>query len=204
MIINSLLQGFIFGVGAAVPIGPINIIIMDRALRNYKSAVAIGAGALSADITYLVFILLGLVTFFNNPFFLEMLGMFGSVFLLYVSYMIFKSRNKELNKSPIKVDHKTLFKSYISGLFLTLLNPYTIAFWISVSSFSTGTSTGEKVDYFIILGMISAILLWITIMPYLVHKSKHKISHKLSYYIAVFSSVVLSGFAISLFINSFL
>ena len=77
MIINSILQGFFLGLGAAVPIGPINIIIMDRALRNYKSAVATGAGALSADIFYLVLILLGLITFFNNPILLEILGIFG-------------------------------------------------------------------------------------------------------------------------------
>ena len=201
MIINSILQGFLFGLGAAVPIGPVNIIIMDRAIRNYKSAVAIGAGALSADILYLVLILLGLMTFFNNLLFLNLLGMFGSIFLLYVAYMIFKGRHKKLDKSPIKVDSKTLVKSYVSGFFLTLLNPYTIAFWISVASFS---NTSDEVDYFVIVGMISAILLWITIMPYFVHRSKHKISNKVSYYIAVFSSIILTGFSVSLFVSTLL
>lgn len=199
MIITSILQGFVFGLGAAVPIGPINILIMDRALRNYKSAVAIGAGALSADIFYLVLILLGLVTFFNNAFFLDILGMFGSVFLFFVAYMIFKGRDKKVDKTTLHIDHKTIVKSYISGFFLTLLNPYTIAFWISVASFTNGS---EEIDYFIIIGMISAILLWITLMPYFVHRSKHKISNKISYYIAVVSSVILAGFAISLFLNT--
>ena len=199
MIINSILQGFVFGLGAAVPIGPINILIMDRAIRNYKSAVAIGAGALSADILYLVFILLGLMTFLNNPFILNLLGIFGSAFLLYVSYMIFKGRNKKLEKSHIQVDNKTLFKSYISGFFLTLLNPYTIAFWISVASF---TNSSNEIDYFVIVGMISAILLWITMMPYLVHRSKHRISDKVSYYIALFSAIILAGFSISLFVST--
>jgi len=198
MIINSILQGFLFGLGAAVPIGPINILIMDRAIRNYKSAVAIGAGALSADILYLVLILLGLMTFLNSPFILNMLGFFGSAFLLYVAYMIFKGRNKKLEKSHLQVDNKTLLKSYISGFFLTLLNPYTIAFWISVASFTNS----DEVDYFIIVGMISAILIWITLMPYLVHRSKHKISNKVSYYIALFSSVILTGFSVSLFVST--
>jgi len=202
MIINSILQGFVFGLGAAVPIGPINILIMDRALQNYKSAVAIGAGALTADITYLVLILLGLVTFFNHPIFLDFLSVFGSGFLLFIAYMIFKGRDKKLNKTTTTVDGKTIFKSYIGGFFLTLLNPYTIAFWLSVATFTSNGST--EVDYFILVGMICAISMWITIMPYLVHKSKHKISNKLSYYIAIFSSIVLAGFAVSLFFNSFL
>ncbi|MGB5867337.1 MAG: LysE family transporter [Arcobacteraceae bacterium] len=202
MIINSILQGFVFGLGAAVPIGPINILIMDRALQNYKSAVAIGAGALTADITYLVLILLGLVTFFNHPIFLNFLSVFGSGFLLFIAYMIFKGRDKKLNKTTTTVDGKTIFKSYIGGFFLTLLNPYTIAFWLSVATFTSNGS--EEVDYFILVGMICAISMWITIMPYLVHRSKHKISQKVSYYIALFSSVVLAGFAVSLFVNSFL
>ena len=108
MIINSILQGFVFGLGAAVPIGPVNILIMDRAIRNYKSAVAIGAGALSADILYLVLILFGLITFFNNPIFLDVLGVFGSVFLLFIAYMIFKGRNKKLEKAPLQINNKTL------------------------------------------------------------------------------------------------
>jgi len=202
MIINSLLQGFFFGLGAAIPIGPINILMMDKALKNYKSAVAIGAGALSADITYLVLILLGLLTFLKNPLLLNILSIFGSGFLLFIAYKIFSSRDKPLDTTPIKVKSKTLLKSYISGYFLTILNPYTIAFWISVASFTSVQN--DKLNYFIIIGMISAILLWITIMPYLVHKSKHKISNKLSYYIALFSSVILAGFAVSLFFNSFI
>ena len=202
MIINSLFQGFIFGLGAAVPIGPINILIMDRALQNYKSAVAIGAGALSADITYLVLILLGLVTFFNHPLVLDFLSIFGSAFLLFIAYMIFKSRNKELNKTNTSIDGKTLLKSYLGGFFLTLLNPYTIAFWLSVATFTSNSN--EEIDYFIIVGMICAILIWITSMPYLVHKSKHKISNKLSHYIAIFSSIVLAGFSLSLFVSSFI
>jgi len=202
MIINSLLQGFFFGLGAAIPIGPINILMMDKALKNYKSAVAIGAGALSADITYLVLILLGLLTFLKNPLLLNILSIFGSGFLLFIAYKIFSSRDKPLDTTPIKVKSKTLLKSYISGYFLTILNPYTIAFWISVASFTSVQN--DKFNYFIIIGMISAILLWITIMPYLVHKSKHKISNKLSYYIALFSSVILAGFAVSLFFNSFI
>ena len=97
MILNSLIQGFILGVGAAVPLGPINILIMDRAIQNYKSAVFIGLGALSADITYLFLILLGLVTLFNNTLVVEMLGFFGSAFLFFIAYMIFQLLLKDTN-----------------------------------------------------------------------------------------------------------
>ncbi|CAA6802363.1 MAG: Lysine exporter protein (LYSE/YGGA), partial [uncultured Sulfurovum sp.] len=63
--LNSLIEGFLLGLGAAVPLGPINILIMNHALKNYKSAVAIGFGAMSADMVYLFIILLGLATFLD-------------------------------------------------------------------------------------------------------------------------------------------
>jgi L-lysine exporter family protein LysE/ArgO len=67
-------QGFLFGLGAAVPLGPVNILIMNTALKNYKAAVSIGFGALSADLSYLLLIIFGLVTFLDHPIVLKSLG----------------------------------------------------------------------------------------------------------------------------------
>ena len=94
----SFIEGFLLGMGAAIPLGAINILIMNRALKDYKSAVTIGFGALSSDIIYLTFILLGIATFLNDPFILSILGVLGSAFLLYMSYLIFKDRHTMLDR----------------------------------------------------------------------------------------------------------
>ena len=39
--VTSFLEGFLLGMGAAIPLGPINILLMNTALRDYKSAVTI-------------------------------------------------------------------------------------------------------------------------------------------------------------------
>lgn len=196
--IVSFSEGFLLGLGAAIPLGPINILIMNNALKSYKAGLALGFGAMSADILYLSLILAGFLKLFNNPDILNIIGVFGSSFLLYLAYDIYKNRAKkiELHTQPIPI--KNLSKIYIQGLLLTLLNPYTVVFWFSIAGY---TATKNLNTGFTILGMISAITLWITLMPYLVHRSKHKISQRVATYLSIFSSLILFGFSLSLFIH---
>jgi L-lysine exporter family protein LysE/ArgO len=189
------------GIGAAVPIGAINILMMNTALKTYKGALFIGFGAMSSDITYLLLILLGMATFLDNPTITTTLGVLGSGFLFYMAYMIFKSRAKEVDTKAKTVSKKGLLKFYAQGYVLTFINPYTIAFWLSIAGFIANKSLEPIYTLF---GMLNAILLWITLMPYFVHKSKHKISNKVSYWINVFSSGLLGIFAISLLYSLFL
>ena len=196
--LNSLLEGFLLGLGAAVPLGPINILIMNHALKSYKSAVSIGFGAMSADMIYLLLILLGVATVLNNTLFTIGLGVLGSLFLAYMAYSIFKGRHNSLDKSEELASKKGLLKYYVQGLVLTGLNPYTIAFWLSIAGYTVNQNLNPM---FTIVGMFFAILLWIILMPYFVHKSKHKISAKVSYYMSMGSTILFGFFALSLFIN---
>ncbi len=199
--IATFLQGFLFGLGAAVPLGPINILIMNTALKSYKAAVSIGFGALSADLTYLVLITFGLVTFLNHPIILTVLGYFGSGFLIYIAYLIYKHRNDELKLHTREVSKKNIVKAFLGGYFLTLLNPYTIAFWLSVASFTVAKDQNQLV---MIAGLIGAITLWVTLMPYAVNRSKHKISLNISSKIGLIAAVILFCFGVSLFFKTLL
>ncbi len=198
--IISFFEGFLLGVGAAVPLGPINILIMNNALRNYKSAVVIGLGAMSADTIYLLLILLGMATFFNQPYVENILGVLGSIFLLFLAYIIFKNRNNISEKNKQSSLPKSLIKSYLQGFTLTFINPYTVAFWLSIAGY---TAHKELELVITILGMLCAIFLWITLMPYIVYRSKHKISQNISYGFSIFSSIILFGFGFSLILGVF-
>ena len=194
----SFIEGFLLGLGAAVPLGPINILIMNESIKKYKNGVMIGLGAMSSDITYLVFILFGLIVYLNQPIVLDALSVFGGSFLIYLAYNIYKSRNNKLANTTTHIVKKNSLKLYLKGYFLTLLNPYTIAFWLSAS----GYIAGKNLDFFVTLvGMLSAILLWITLMPYFIHKTKHKISQKISSVISIVSSIILFGFGMMMLIT---
>ncbi|MGB5505729.1 MAG: LysE family translocator [Sulfurovum sp.] len=198
--IISFLEGFLLGMGASIPLGPINILIMNNALREYKSAVAIGFGAMSADLLYLSLLLLGIATFFDQTYILNILGVLGSTFLLYMAYLIFKSRNNTLNANKETTTSKSRIASYLQGFALTFVNPYTVAFWLSIASYTAHKNLEPVIA---IVGMLCALLLWITLMPYFVHRSKHRISQKMTYYFNIFSSIVLLGFGLSLLMNMF-
>ena len=197
-IFSLFIEGFILGLGAAVPLGPINLLIMNEALKNYKKAVAIGFGAMSADITYLVLILYGITKYLKEDLVLKILSSIGGVFLIYLALLIFKGRDKHIHK--IKVSkNTTIFSNYIKGYILTLLNPYTILFWLSVTTYSTTTqSLGMTV-----FGMVCALILWITIMPYLIYKKRTLTSDKASSIIAIVSSIIILLFGLSLLFKSF-
>jgi len=196
----SFIEGFLLGMGAAIPLGPINILIMNTALKDYKSAVGIGFGALSADTLYLTLILLGIATFFNNPYVLNILGVLGSAFLLYMAYLIFKDRHKMLDTTRQTTSRKGLVKFYLQGFTLTFVNPYTIAFWLSIGGY---TAQKELDPLSTIVGLLCALFLWITLMPYIVHRSKHKISQSVSYVLSLFSSLLLLGFGSVLWFHVF-
>ncbi len=197
--LTAFIEGFILGLGAAVPIGPINILIMTNALKNYKNAVSIGFGAMSADITYLVLILLGMFAFIKNQTFQIILGLFGSLFLIYIAYLIFKNRDQEIHLDTSKAIDKTkIVSNYLKGYSLTLLNPYTIGFWISVSAY---ISTKNLSFSWTLLGLFSGIFLWITIMPYAIHKTKHLFSQTMIKNISIAASGIILFFAIGMLLH---
>lgn len=198
---SSFLEGFLLGIGAAIPLGPINLLIMNHALRDYKRALLIGLGAMSADTLYLALILLGLSTFFTNPLITKLLGVLGSIFLLYLAYQIFKERHRTLHTDTQKEKNSARLTFYIQGFALTFINPYTFAFWLSIGGY---TAQRDHEPLITIIGMICAIFLWITLMPYFVSRSKHMISQKVAYYFNLFSSILLMGFGISLALHLFI
>jgi len=198
--LNSLIEGFFLGIGAAIPIGPINILIINEALISYKNAVFIGAGAMSADLTYLSLILLGLLSKIQKSHnVLVAMGIMGSIFLIYLSYGIFKNRNIKPEISSSQVRPKGIVGSYFKGYSLTLLNPYTIGFWLSVTTYMATNGLNPALT---VLGLIFAITLWITIMPFAVHKSKKLIATKAFKVINIVSSIVLMFFGVSMLIAS--
>jgi len=194
-VISSLLSGLALGAGAAIPLGPINILIMTNALRSYKSAVALGFGAMSADIIYFLLTMLSGLKLLKYKTFATILTIFGSLFLLYIAYQIFKSRNNDLKVSKENPSKADILKSYTKGLSLTLLNPYTIGFWLSVSTTIASNNLSIK---WTVAGIICTIAMWITIMPFIVHKTKHLISKRVSYLFSIISSLIMLFFALSL------
>ena len=187
-------EGFLLGIGAAVPIGPINILIMNEAIRDYKNGVLIGFGAMSADILYFALVFFGFAKIINDGRFSTIIAVFGSCFLLYMAFLMTKSQ-AQATADNTHIKKKDTLGFYLKGFILTIFNPYTVGFWVSIA----GYVSLKNLDFVnILFGMFFAILSWIVAMPYFIHKIGHKISPKTSSVLNKISAIILVFFAISL------
>lgn len=144
-----VIKGIILGLGAAVPIGPVNVEIARRTLkRGWGHGVGVGGGASSVDVIYAIVASLGWAPLIGNPTLVYILGTAGVVFLLYLAAMCFRGVIQSLRPAPalegngdnpapavpaeIAGNDSGVISSYLTGLFMNFLNPMILAFWFVV------------------------------------------------------------------------
>lgn len=199
--LNVIFQGMMLGFGASVPIGPVNVLIISYALKSYKNAIALGLGSMSADVIYLFVMSFGYLKFLEQDFIKKILAIFGFIFLIIIAIMLFMNAKKKF-KLHMQTKKTNAFLIYIKGLLITLLNPYTVGFWLSISTF-VGLQKITDIKY-LFFGLIFAILLWVLLMPYIVWKNKRFLSEKVVVYFSYTAGCILMFFAFVLVYNIFI
>jgi L-lysine exporter family protein LysE/ArgO len=136
--LGPLLKGVLLGLGAAVPIGPVNVEIARRALRGgFLAGFALGCGAVTVDVFYLVLSSLSVARLLNEQRVLTWLAAAGVVLLTFLAVMSLRSAVRHLRSDPLgsDTDHApqaTAHSAWLTGVLMTLLNPMTLAFWFTV------------------------------------------------------------------------
>ncbi|EAL5963295.1 LysE family translocator [Campylobacter jejuni] len=196
---DSLLNGMILGFGVSVPFGPVNILILTYALKAFKNSIAVGLGAFSIDMLYLFLLQFGLLNFLDNVIFMRSLAIFGFCFLTYMAYLMLRKKKESLN-----LEHKefkeSLFKSYIKGAFLNGSNPFVIGFWLSATSVVLSSDHA----YLMTLGLVVAILFWVSALAFVVARYSHVFSAKVIFIINIISAIIIEYFALNLLYKTFL
>ena len=129
--LEVLAQSFVLGLGIAMPVGPIGVLVIRRSLSEGRSiGIASGLGAASADGIYGLIATLGLglvssllagVQFYTR--------LIGGAFLLYLAWTIYRAKPSQ---QAAKVSGLSWWGAYLSTLALTLSNPATILFFFGV------------------------------------------------------------------------
>lgn len=172
---HLILFGILLGMGAAIPIGPVNLEIIRRNLRfGTPFGIVTGLGAVSADLTYLILLCLGALTLLQFPEVLRCLGFVGSMVLAWFGIQTFRTQTKDIpeqNKLP------SLWRYSLEGYVITLLNPFTILFWVSVSSqISLLALNSANAIYLAGLGVMIGTSGWVLGLNTLLHFTRHKLS----------------------------
>ena len=131
-LLGLLAQGVVLGFSIAAPVGPIGVLCIRHTLQNgFKSGLASGLGAASADAAYGAIAAAGLTLVAD---FLAKqqawLGILGGAFLLYLGVRTFRSPPSEADGCDTR--ENTLSGDYFSTFLLTLSNPITILSFVAL------------------------------------------------------------------------
>ncbi len=196
-----LVFGLMLGWGAAIPIGPMNLEIIRRNLK-YGSlyGVALGIGACTADVTYIILLALGALTILHYAIVLKIVGILGSLVLAWFGYSALKLNSNKLDQQPNRLtspQNTALWLHTRDGYILTLINPYTILFWSSVSSQIAVMSQNSHLPLFYAsVGVLIATLSWVISLNIVLNFTKHRLSSKTMQLFNYFGGVLLLLFAV--------
>jgi threonine/homoserine/homoserine lactone efflux protein len=193
----SLLQNIFLGLSLAAPIGPVNLEIIKRGLNSgFKEAFLTGAGAMSADTTYLTLIFFGLTSFLNIAFMKIILGISGSIILIYLGIISAKEffRKAAIAENP----PRRLFNSpFITGYVLAISSPMTIVWWTGVFGALLAAQENTSANISAFLSCFSILLgcfLWVVFLAIALHWGKKIINEKMLRFISLIAGIFLIGF----------
>ncbi len=192
---HMLLVGFLLGMGAAIPVGLVNLEIIRRNLRYGMSyGVSTGLGACSADVVYLILLCLGAMTLLQYPNVLRGLGLVGSFVLAWFAYNAFRAKIPEVHENDVK---PLLLVFLLQGFIITLINPYTILFWSSVSSQVSMLALSSKYALWLAgLGVILGTVGWVLMLNIILHFTRHHLTVNTIRHLNYLGGMILLGFAV--------
>lgn len=197
-----LLMGLLLGLGAAIPIGPVNLEIIRRNIRLGTSyGMMLGLGACGADLTYLLLLCIGAFSLAAYPTLLRIIGFIGSCILLWFAIKIFRSTLTHIPEHKVAPSQ---IRTAIEGYVMTLFNPFTILFWASVGSqLSLTALSNTHAMIYAGIGVLIGVVGWVVILNGLLHITRHRLSpttiHRLNY----LGGFILLGFAIAGMLRAF-
>ena len=204
--LKHIIMGLILGWGAAIPLGPLNIEIIRRNLRyGFSQGFALGLGACSVDITYLIIISYGMILILTHTLILKIVSVVGALVLGWFGIQALRMKSEDgntLNQNN-KDLKQNLLTHYIQGYILTFVNPYTILFWSSISSQVVLYNRHEPhALLWTGLGVLVGTVSWATSLNVVIHVIRHKISAKIMHRLNIIGGIILLGFAVYGLIHS--
>lgn len=195
----TLFQNILLGLTLAAPIGPVNLEIIKRGMNSgFKQALLTGAGAMSADATYLTLIFFGLIAFLDNPIMKILLGIAGSLILIYLGAVSVKDFFGQAAANNLQ--SQRIFKnSYVTGFTLAISSPMTIVWWTGVFGALMASQTHPRADisaFFSCLSILLGCFLWVFFLACALHWGKKFINEKITGAISLIAGIFLIGFGI--------
>jgi len=131
--LNLIVEGYLLGLVVSLPIGPVTVNLMRRALSyGFWNATAFGGGSASADLLYISLVYFGVAPLLAEQVWLRIgLWLLGAAWLGWLGVDAIRSALKPQNAGEDLKDAGRR-RSFLAGVGVTLLNPLTIVSWLTL------------------------------------------------------------------------
>lgn len=205
-----LLIGIAAGAGTGIPIGPVNVAVIDAAYRHtLRRAIAVGLGGAVADMLYSGLGVLGVTPVLNTyPSVPPVLYAISGVVLLIYGFLTARSQPVQpVVATPEVTDasesHQALqlrreaWQGFSVGIALILLNPAAVVTWVVIIGQLIPTVENTWQGLACAVGVFLGSFGWFSLVAYLTHKGKSVLGDKAAWIPRVIG-IGLMGYALYL------
>src|SRR3954471_12570596 len=136
-LIIAAVTGFISGFILSVPVGPINLtIINEGARRGFKWAALIGLGAVAMEVIYCALAFTGFASFFTKGIIKAAMELFSFVFMLFLGIKFLMAKNVPAATHIEETIEEKLHphSAFWIGFVRVMGNPGVLLFWIILAA----------------------------------------------------------------------
>jgi len=198
-------EGVIAGLGVAVPVGAIAVLIVDVGLRRgFQVGFMAGAGAASVDFIYAgVAALTGEVLALAFSPYADVLRLISALLLFSIGgFGLWRVRKISTTSGAKQILVQGKLRVYMQFLGLTLINPLTIVYFSALilsREVSYVITFGERVAFVVGAGLAS--LSWQTLLAALGATARRNLSPRFQLFASLLGNMVMIGFGLRILLR---
>jgi threonine/homoserine/homoserine lactone efflux protein len=199
--IELLIGGIIVGLMIAMPVGPVNILCINRTIEaGWRSGVLSGVGAAAADMLY------GGIAGFSITLVVQFLvreqywlRFFGGILLVLIGIWYFFKRPVALGARV--QDRESAYSDMRSTFLLTLTNPTTVLSFVALlAALGMGAQRLWWLTVFLVGGIFCGSMLWWIVLSVIVNHFRDRFNDRLLLLMNRFAGVAIGGFGVAAFV----
>ncbi len=201
--LSALLTGFISGLLLSVPVGPVNLsIVNEGARRGFRWAILIAMGAVLMEVIYCTLAFTGFVSFFSQGYVKAAMELISFVFMLFLGVKFLMARQIEVSpKIEERLEEKLHpHSAFMTGFVRVMGNPGVLLCWIVLAANFISREWVEPTGrgkLFCITGVALGNGLWFFGLSYAVSLGHKKFSEKTLLRMEHFSGIGLLALALA-------
>jgi len=198
----GLLAGEVFlGLSIAAPIGPVNIAMVQRGLREgFAGAFLLGVGSTVADLIYIILAYAGADPLSHLAWARTLLFAAGALVMTWLGYGAIRAaladRVGPADPGGAAAATPAARPAFVSGFLITIVNPMTIAFWLGIlsASLAARSCAPMAIELLYTGSLVAGCLLWIVGLSVALHFGRRVAGDGLLRAVSMTAGLALVGF----------